>query len=140
MPSERKGNDAQVGAKPVKLPPVYLRMNGKKVLPTSGLTWDHINPATGEVDATIPLADADAVDEAVECAHAAFDGWRRTRPARRRELLLKLADLIEAHRDEFARLATADNALPWASAPCSRHSQRNGPVIMPAGPTRSSGM
>ena len=112
MPIERKGNDALVEAKPVKLPAVHLRMNGKKVLPTSGSTWDHINPATGEVDATIPLADADAVDEAVECAHAAFEGWRRTRPARRRELLLKLADLIEAHRGEFARLATADNALP----------------------------
>jgi aldehyde dehydrogenase (NAD+) len=113
MPSVREGNNVQAGtAKHIELPKVHLRINGKKVLPTSGLTWDHINPATGEVDATIPLADAAAVDEAVERAHAAFDGWRRTEPARRRELLLKLADLIEEHRDEFARLAAADNAFP----------------------------
>ena len=65
----------------VELPKVHLRINGEKVLPRSGRSWDHVNPATGEVDATIPLADAAAVDNAVEHAHGAFDGWRRTAPA-----------------------------------------------------------
>jgi aldehyde dehydrogenase (NAD+) len=78
----------------VDLPEVHLRVNGEKVLPKSGQSWNHVNPATGEIDATIPSADAATVDNVVRHAHAAFEGWRRTAPARRRKLLLKLADLM----------------------------------------------
>jgi aldehyde dehydrogenase (NAD+) len=95
-----------------QLPAVHLRINGKKVLPASGQTSEHVSPVTGQVDATVPVADAAAVDDAVQAAHAAFGEWRRTRPARRRELLLKLADLMEEHSQEIVLLATADNALP----------------------------
>jgi aldehyde dehydrogenase (NAD+) len=97
------------------VPVVYLRINGEKVLPQSGETWDHVSPVTGQVDAQVPLADAAAVDSAVQHAHAAFDGWRRTPPARRRELLLKLAGLIEEHGDALTRLGTADNGRPVRS-------------------------
>lgn len=34
------------------LPTVHLRINGEKVLPSSGESWDHVNPVTGEVDAS----------------------------------------------------------------------------------------
>ncbi|MEU9883526.1 aldehyde dehydrogenase family protein [Streptomyces phaeochromogenes] len=99
----------------VALPQVHLRINGEKVLPRSGESWDHVNPVTGEVDATVPLADAAGVDDAVRHAHTAFDGWRRTAPARRRELLLKLADLIDRHSDEIVRLGAAENGRPARS-------------------------
>ena len=112
--SRRSGVLAWASAHP-DLPNVHLRINSKKVMPASGEYWEHVNPATGEVDATIPLADAAAVDDAVKFAHAAFDEWRRTAPARRRELLLKLADLMEQRRDEIVRLGVADNGRPARS-------------------------
>ncbi len=97
------------------LPDVHLRINGKKVLPQSGERWEHVNPATGQVDATVPLADAAAVDDAVLSAHAAFEMWRHTAPARRRDLLMRLADLMVEHGDEIVRLGIADNGRPVRS-------------------------
>jgi acyl-CoA reductase-like NAD-dependent aldehyde dehydrogenase len=91
-----------------------------------------VNPVTGEVDATIPLADA--------AAHAAFDGWRRTAPARRRELLLKLADLMEQHGDEIARLALLKTGAQLDPDRPSLRWRLNGPATTLAGPTRSSVM
>src|SRR5260370_42328177 len=87
----------------IGLPEVHLRINGKKVLPQSGQRSEHVNPATGQVHATVPLADAAAVDDAVASAHAAFEDWRRTAPARRRDLLVRLADLMVEHGDEIVR-------------------------------------
>ncbi|EIV91412.1 aldehyde dehydrogenase [Frankia sp. QA3] len=93
-------------------PKVHLRVNGEKRSSGSGGTYGHVNPATGEVDAQIPLADSDEIDLAVAAAHEAFQSWKRTPPAQRRALLARLADLIEAHADEFARLGALDNGTP----------------------------
>jgi aldehyde dehydrogenase (NAD+) len=109
---ESGAGGASAAAAYPQLPAVHLRINGKKVLPASGQSSEHVSPVTGQVDATVPVADAAAVDDAVQAAHTAFGEWRRTRPGRRRELLLKLADLIEEHSQEIVLLATADNALP----------------------------
>jgi aldehyde dehydrogenase (NAD+) len=75
-----------------------------------------VNPATGQVDAVVPLAGVAEIDQAVEAAEQAFRIWRDTRPAERRRLLLRLADLIEEHRDEFIRRAVLDNGTPLATA------------------------
>ncbi len=77
-----------------RLPDVHLRINGKKVLPQSGQRWEHVNPATGQVDATVPLADAAAVDDAVLSAHAVRLGTADNgRPARSGAPLAALAAL-----------------------------------------------
>ncbi|WP_242423827.1 aldehyde dehydrogenase, partial [Frankia sp. EI5c] len=47
-------------------------------------------------------------------AHEAFQAWKRTNPGLRRQLLLKLADLIEVNAAEFARLGALDNGTPLA--------------------------
>ncbi|SHN40040.1 aldehyde dehydrogenase family protein [Cryptosporangium aurantiacum] len=97
-------------------PTVHLRINGEKLKAGSGGTYDHIYPATGEVNARIPLADKQEIDLAVTKAHEAFLTWRKTPPAERRRLLQKLADLIEANAEEFARLGALDNGTPLAIA------------------------
>ena len=95
-------------------PAVNLHI-GSEVLPVgSGGVHQHINPATGEVDAEIPLAGAEEVDRAVRVAHEAFSSWRKVKPAERRRLLLVLADLIEENADEFGRRGTFDNGTPTA--------------------------
>ncbi|MFF1732116.1 aldehyde dehydrogenase family protein [Streptomyces sp. NPDC058247] len=93
-------------------PAVHLRIGGSRRADGTGGTFDHVNPATGAVDSMVPLAGPDDVEQAVRAADEAFGTWRRTRPAERRARLLKLADLIEAHSEEFARRGTLDNGTP----------------------------
>ena len=63
-----------------------------------------LNPATGELLASVPEASVDQVHKAVSAAHRAFDAWSETTPMERSRLLLKLADAVEARSEEFARL------------------------------------
>ena len=64
----------------------------------SGARMDVRDPATGEVVATVPAAEAADVDAAVRAARAAFESaeWSAARPVDRERWLLKLADLLEA--------------------------------------------
>jgi aldehyde dehydrogenase (NAD+) len=93
-------------------PAVHLRIGAERRPSGSGGVHEHINPVTGQPDADIPLAGGAEVDEAVRAAHAAFAQWRATRPAERRRLLLRLADLMDGNGAEFARRGTLDNGTP----------------------------
>jgi len=90
-------------------------INGEFVEPSSGATEDVINPATGEVIAQAPLSTEEDVDRAVAAAKKAFETWQKTTPRERSEMLLKLADAIEEHGDEFAALESADAGKPRQS-------------------------
>ncbi|HEY2811955.1 MAG TPA: aldehyde dehydrogenase family protein [Acidimicrobiales bacterium] len=83
----------------------------------SGGTYDHVNPANGQSDATIPLAGPAEIDAAVRAAHTAFQSWRRVAPAQRRQLLHKLADLIEENAATFGELGTLDNGTSIVITP-----------------------
>ena len=65
----------------------------------SGGVFEHRHPVSGAVQATIPLAGASEMDEAVAKAVAAFEPWRRWKPEARREVLLRLAQLIREHTE-----------------------------------------
>ena len=93
-------------------PAVHLRIGAERRSAGSGGVYQHVDPVTGRPDAEIPLAGAAEVDEAVRAAHAAFPAWRATRPADRRRLLHRLADLLDANGAEFARRGTLDNGTP----------------------------
>ncbi len=92
----------------------HLLINGQLVPGAS--TMDVINPATGEVLAVAPRADAAQLDEAVAAAKAAFPAWAALTMAARREKLFAIADALEARIDEFARLLTAEQGKPFADA------------------------
>lgn len=96
-------------------PTVHLRIGGERLATGSGGVHGHVNPCTGKVDASVPLAGEEEVDRAVTTAQEAFESWRRTRPSARRQLLLRLADLLEANAAELGRLGTLDNGMPNAS-------------------------
>ncbi|MCV7074835.1 aldehyde dehydrogenase family protein [Mycobacterium szulgai] len=100
-------------------PEVFLNIAGERRDAGSGGLYEHVNPATGLVDATIPLAGPAEVDQAVRAADKAFDSWRRTKPAERRAILTHFADLIEEHAAEFARLGVLDNGTPITTAAAS---------------------
>jgi acyl-CoA reductase-like NAD-dependent aldehyde dehydrogenase len=77
-----------------------------------GGTYAHHNPATGQVQADVALADAADVDRAVAAARAALPGWRGMALHRRVAVLNRLADLLSAHRDEAAAVNALDNGTP----------------------------
>ena len=78
-----------------------------------GATQPVYNPATGEVIAQVAEASPEQVDRAVLAADAAFAAWGQTTPKERAEHLLKLADLIDAHAETFARLESLNCGKPY---------------------------
>jgi betaine-aldehyde dehydrogenase len=73
------------------------------------------NPATGEPIAEVIDASRADVDRAVRAAHTAFyDGrWSKKTPGERSLALWKLADLLEARAEEFARAETENTGKPY---------------------------
>jgi len=82
----------------------------------SAATFDSVDPATGEVLATLPVCGQDEVDAAVETARSAQAGWADADPMQRTRVLLRLAALIEEHADELARLESRDVGKPLSEA------------------------
>jgi acyl-CoA reductase-like NAD-dependent aldehyde dehydrogenase len=98
----------------VAAPQFRLLINGQLVAGAS--TFDVINPATEQVIAACPRADAAQLDAAVAAAKAAFPAWSAKSLAERRRLLTALADALAARSDEFARLLTSEQGKPLAHA------------------------
>src|SRR3989449_5521223 len=71
-----------------------------------------LNPATGETIAEVPRASAEDVDRAVQAAKRALPEWLETTPGERAGMLLKLADALDAHADELARLESQNVGKP----------------------------
>src|SRR5580658_392338 len=103
----------------VAMPTTKLLINGQWVESISGKRFATINPATGEEICQVAEADVADVNLAVKAARAAFapkSPWRRMSAAERGRLLNRLADLIEKHADELAKLEALDNGKPYAVA------------------------
>ena len=74
------------------------------------------NPATGRVLGHVPsLGEAEALD-AVAAAQAAFPAWAARAAKERAAILRRWFELIIAHRDDLARLMTAEQGKPLAEA------------------------
>jgi betaine-aldehyde dehydrogenase len=87
-------------------------IDGEFSAPAEGRTEPIVNPATGQTIAHAPLSSGEDVNRAVAAARAAFEGWGNTTPGERSLALLKFADAIEEHGDEFARLEALDAGKP----------------------------
>jgi acyl-CoA reductase-like NAD-dependent aldehyde dehydrogenase len=75
------------------------------------------NPATGQTITAVQGGGVPEVDAAVHAAHRAFqDDWRWRTPAERAGLLLRGADVLEAHADELAELVSLEPGKPVADA------------------------
>jgi malonate-semialdehyde dehydrogenase (acetylating)/methylmalonate-semialdehyde dehydrogenase len=84
-------------------------IGGAWVAPPSDVTTlEDRDPATGDLLAHVPLSGTAQVDAAVQAARAAQPMWRETAPQVRARALYRLRDVLDAHRDELARLVTRD--------------------------------
>ncbi|MGZ2458721.1 NAD-dependent succinate-semialdehyde dehydrogenase [Rhizobium sp. IY2] len=79
-------------------------------------TFDVLNPATGELLASLPDMGASETRTAIDAAHAAQPAWA-ARPAKERSALLrKWFDLMVANADELAAILTAEMGKPFPEA------------------------
>src|SRR5881227_2622525 len=79
-------------------------------------TMDILNPSTAEVIEQVPAGTAEDVDAAVETAKRALPEWLDSTPGERAEILLGLADILDANADELARIESRNVGKPLSYA------------------------
>ena len=91
-------------------------VNGARTAGTSTRTQPVYNPATGAVARQVRLGNVADVDAAVAAALAAFPKWADTPPIRRARVLFKFLELLNLHKDELARIITAEHGKVFTDA------------------------
>tara|TARA_R110000868_G_scaffold203445_2_gene451295 strand:- start:1808 stop:3319 length:1512 start_codon:yes stop_codon:yes gene_type:complete len=91
-------------------------VSGALVNSTSGQQLPVYNPATGVVTGQVQLASHADVNAAVASAKAAFPAWSNLSPLRRSRVLNKFLALLNEHRDDLARLITAEHGKVFSDA------------------------
>ena len=84
-------------------------IGGDWVPPVKGQYFDNISPVNGKVFCEIPRSSAEDIDLALDAAHKAKDAWGKTSVTERSNILLKIADRIEANLEKLAVADTWDN-------------------------------
>ncbi|MBM6401750.1 acetaldehyde dehydrogenase ExaC [Phycicoccus sonneratiae] len=87
-------------------------IGGQWVPPVKGQYFENITPVTGQVFTEIARSTAEDVELALDAAHGASESWGRTSATERSNVLLKIADRMEAHLEDLAVIETWDNGKP----------------------------
>ncbi|WP_027995508.1 aldehyde dehydrogenase [Simplicispira psychrophila] len=87
-------------------------IGGQWVAPVGGQYFDVITPISGQVYTQAARSTAPDIELALDAAHAAADAWGKTSPTERSNVLLKIADRIEANLEYLAYAETVDNGKP----------------------------
>src|SRR5690349_204810 len=96
---------------------VTLLIDGKSVNAKNGRTFERIDPIKRNVATRAAAATVADVELAVKSSAAAFESWGATAPGRRRELLLRAAEVLLSHQAEFVRYMIAETGATegWAA-------------------------
>jgi malonate-semialdehyde dehydrogenase (acetylating)/methylmalonate-semialdehyde dehydrogenase len=97
-------------------------IGGAHVRGTSGRFADVYNPATGEVQAKVPMASAADISQAVEIAETAQRAWGALNPQRRARVMMKFVDLLNRDMDQLAEALSREHGktLPDAKGDVQR--------------------
>ncbi len=97
-------------------------IDGAHAKGTSGRFADVFNPATGEVQARVPLASKDELDAAVASAARAQPAWAATNPQRRARVLMEFVRLLNRDMDKLAEALSREHGktLPDAAGDVQR--------------------
>jgi len=91
-------------------------INGAVAQGSSTRTQPVYNPATGAVTGQVSLANVADVNAAVATAEKAFPAWADTPPLRRARVMFKFLELLNQHKDDLARLITAEHGKVFTDA------------------------
>ncbi len=89
-------------------------VNGKAVDARSGATTPLVDPCTGETYGAAPRSEAADVDDAMDAARTAFEGWRSATPSERSLALLRIADALERDAERFIDAECRSTGKPKA--------------------------
>ena len=92
-----------------------LVIGDRRVGASHGGSLEHLNPATGNVNKAVAMASLEELDEAVASARAALEGWRRWTPDARRDVLIRLADLLAASGEELGTIVALEGGQPFSA-------------------------
>ena len=87
-------------------------IGGQWVAPVKGEYFENISPVDGKVFTKIPRSSVEDIDLALDAAHKAKAQWNKASPTTRSNLLLKIADRLEANLEMLAVAETWDNGKP----------------------------
>ncbi|ABE75621.1 acetaldehyde dehydrogenase ExaC [Psychrobacter cryohalolentis] len=87
-------------------------INGEWVAPIDGEYFDNSSPIDGKIFCQIARSKEADVEAALDAAHAAKDAWGKTSVTERSNMLLKLADGIEANLEAIAIAESYENGKP----------------------------
>ncbi|MBR1143726.1 aldehyde dehydrogenase [Bradyrhizobium sp. AUGA SZCCT0431] len=95
---------------------ISLLLENQDVQAVDGVTFDRLNPITGEVATRASAAQISDAKRAADAAAAAFPAWSATGPGLRRKILLKAADALEAKTAQFIELMATETGATagWA--------------------------
>lgn len=100
--------------------PMLLRhqclINGEWCDARSGQRENVLNPANGEVLASVPQVSAEETQQAINAAQQAQKGWRQLPAKQRSVLLYAWAEKVMAAQEDLAQLMTAEQGKPLAEA------------------------
>ncbi len=91
-------------------------IGGKRVDGTSGRSGPVYNPALGVQSGAVDLASVEEIDAAVQNAAEAWESWRTMSLAKRAELFFRIRELFHAHREDLAKLLTAEHGKVLSDA------------------------
>ena len=94
--------------------PLRNFVNGKHTDPREGRYSDVVDPSTGEAYAQAPVSGAADVDEALQAAANAFEGWRDSTPAERSLAMLRFADAVERRAADLTEAECKNTGKPVA--------------------------
>ncbi len=91
-------------------------IGGKRVDGTSGRSGAVYDPALGVQSGAVDLASVEEIDAAVQNAAEAWQSWRTTSLAKRAELFFRIRELFHTHREDLAKLLTAEHGKVLSDA------------------------
>ncbi|MDC7696463.1 CoA-acylating methylmalonate-semialdehyde dehydrogenase [Vogesella indigofera] len=91
-------------------------IDGQQTAGHSSRTCTVYNPATGQAQADVLLADSADVNAAVAAAKAAFPAWADTSPLRRSRVMFKFKELLEARQHELAAIISSEHGKVHSDA------------------------
>lgn len=87
-------------------------IGGQWVAPVRGEYFENVSPVDGKVFTKIPRSSVEDIELALDAAHKAKAEWNKSSPTVRSNILLKIADRMEANLEMLAVAETWDNGKP----------------------------
>ncbi|WP_395067919.1 aldehyde dehydrogenase family protein [Paraburkholderia silvatlantica] len=101
---------------PALFPAAGLLIGERRIVDASGGVHQHVYPGNGQATLEVALGGAGEIDAAVAAARRALPAWKRLSPDRRRDLILRFAELLQANASVLCQLSAAENGMPVSKA------------------------